>query len=248
MNQLEQDYPHITFVYMTGHLDGTGDSGNLHVMNNRIRSYCQSNNKVLFDFADIESYDPNGNYFLDRGADDECNYDAGNWAQEWCAANSSSYLCADVSYCAHSDSLNCNLNARAFWWMLARIAGWSGGSDTTPPSLSQGSPSGKLPAGTTDSSLSLTSNEPALCRYATEEGVDYQAMANTFSTTGSTTHQQRLSNLVDGHWYDFYVRCQDNQGNSNQEDFLINFSIARPNGIPNTAIVPSFLILLGDKR
>ncbi len=246
MNQLEQDYPHITFVYMTGHLDGTGESGNLHVMNNRIRSYCQTNNKVLFDFADIESYDPNGNYFLDGGADDECNYDGGNWAQEWCAANSSSELCTEVSDCQHSHSLNCNLKARAFWWMLARIAGWSGGSDTTPPALSQGQPSGELPAGTKNATLSLISNEPAVCRYATEGGGDYQAMNNTFSTTGTTTHQHSLSNLVDGRRYNFYVRCQDNQSNSNQEDFLINFSIARPGGMPSKAIVPPNFLLLGD--
>jgi len=126
MNQLEQNYPDITFVYMTGHLDGTGVEGNLNVRNNQIRAYCIANNKVLFDFADIESYDPDGNYFLDRGATDSCNYTGGNWADEWCAAHPGDPLCASCS-CAHSRALNCNLKARAFWWMLARLAGWDGG-------------------------------------------------------------------------------------------------------------------------
>jgi len=126
MNQLETDYPGVTFVYMTGHLDGTGVAGNLHVRNNQIRDYCIANNKVLFDFADIESYDPDGNYYLDRGADDNCNYDGGNWAIEWCAAHPGNSLC-DWCDCAHSQPLNCNLKARAFWWMLARLAGWDGG-------------------------------------------------------------------------------------------------------------------------
>jgi hypothetical protein len=131
MNALEGQYPSVTFVYMTGHLDGSGESGNLHIRNNQIRSYCQENNKVLFDFADIESYDPDGEYYLDLGADDNCDYNSGanNWAKEWCAANPGSVLCTDCGYsgcCAHSQPLNCNLKARAFWWMLARIAGWSG--------------------------------------------------------------------------------------------------------------------------
>ena len=126
MNQLEQDYPNITFVYMTGHLNGTGVAGNLNVRNNQIRDYCVAHNKVLFDFADIESYDPDGNYFLDQGADDGCDYAGGNWANEWCATHSSDPLCSSCS-CAHSEALNCNLKARAFWWMMARLVGWDGG-------------------------------------------------------------------------------------------------------------------------
>ncbi len=131
MNVLESEYPSVTFVYMTGHLDGTGESGNLHIRNEQIRNYCRENNKVLFDFADIESYDPDGRCYLNLWANDNCdyNYGANNWAQEWCAANVSSALCTDCGYtgcCAHSQPLNCNLKARAFWWMLARITGWEG--------------------------------------------------------------------------------------------------------------------------
>src|SRR5690606_14437501 len=85
MTNLERDFPGVTFVYMTGHLDGSGESGNLHRRNEQIRDYCVDNGKVLFDFADLESYDPDGNYFLDKAADDGCNYEkvngqAGNWA------------------------------------------------------------------------------------------------------------------------------------------------------------------------
>jgi uncharacterized repeat protein (TIGR01451 family) len=129
MSQLEEDYPDVTFVYMTGHLDGSGETGNLNVRNNQIRDYCIANNKVLFDFADIESYDPDGNYYLDRGADDNCDYDGGNWAVEWCVAHPGE--CSSCS-CAHSQSLNCDLKARAFWWMLARLAGWDGITEGGP--------------------------------------------------------------------------------------------------------------------
>ena len=131
MDQLETEYPDVTFVYMTGHLDGTGVSGDLNVNNNQIRDYCIANNKVLFDFADIESYDPDGNYYLDLAANDYCSYDSdgngtreSNWANEWCAAHPGE--CSSCS-CAHSRPLNCDLKAGAFWWMLARLAGWDGG-------------------------------------------------------------------------------------------------------------------------
>lgn len=134
MNNLEKDYPNVTFVYMTGHLDGGGESGNLNRMNSLIRNYANTNKKVLFDFAGIESYDPSGNYFLNKGADDGCNYSGGNWASEWCDKNSENSLCSYVE-CAHSESLNCNLKGRAFWWMAARLAGWNGSSNSSsvPP-------------------------------------------------------------------------------------------------------------------
>ena len=70
MNQLEYDYPHVKFVYMTGHLDGTGETGNLNVRNEQIRAFCRANGKILFDFADIESFDPDGHGYLDKGAND----------------------------------------------------------------------------------------------------------------------------------------------------------------------------------
>jgi hypothetical protein len=129
MNQLEIDYPGVTFIYMTGHLDGTGEGGNLHIRNNQIREFCRKNNKILFDFADIESYDPDGKYFLDKNANDGCYYDSdgngsldANWAVEWCSAHPGK--CSSCS-CAHSESLNCDLKGRAFWWMMARLAGWN---------------------------------------------------------------------------------------------------------------------------
>lgn len=131
MSGLEVDYPHVTFVYMTGHLNGTGETGNLYQRNNQIRNHCIANESVLFDFADIESYDPDGNYFRDKIANDNCDYDSdgngsreSNWADEWCAANPGQ--CPACNSCAHSRCLNCYLKGKAFWWIMARIAGWDG--------------------------------------------------------------------------------------------------------------------------
>ena len=127
MNKLESEYTDVKFVYMTGHLDGTGVSGNLNIRNEQIRNYCRLNNKILFDFADIESYDPDGNYYLDRGADDGCYYNDGsqNWAIDWQNSHRKGtdwYECSS----AHSEPLNANQKAYAAWWLWARLAGWDG--------------------------------------------------------------------------------------------------------------------------
>jgi hypothetical protein len=127
MTQLETEYPNVAFVYMTGHTDGSGLTGNLHLRNQQIRDYCEANKKILFDFEDIESYDPDGKYFGDKNVTDGCAYSGGNWATEWQNSHTQGvdwYQCSS----AHSQPLNANLKAYAAWWLWARLAGWNGGA------------------------------------------------------------------------------------------------------------------------
>ncbi len=123
MTQLELDYPNVTFVYMTGHADGSGDTGNLHLRNQQIRDYCIANDKVLFDFYDIECHDPDGDYFGDQFVDDECNYTGGNWGTEWQNAHTQDVDWYDC-YAPHTQPVNANQKGYACWWLWATLAGW----------------------------------------------------------------------------------------------------------------------------
>ncbi|MBI9098405.1 MAG: fibronectin type III domain-containing protein, partial [Spirochaetaceae bacterium] len=132
MEGLITDYTDITFIFMTGHLDGGGLNGLLHLANEHIREHCETNNRWLYDFEDIESYDPDGNYFGDKLVNDACEYDSdgngsldGNWATEWQDSHTRD---VDWYYCsaAHSEALNGNQKTYAAWWLWARLAGWDG--------------------------------------------------------------------------------------------------------------------------
>lgn len=96
--------------------------------------------------------------------------------------------------------------------------------DNTAPVRSAGSPSGTLSYGTSATSISLTTNETATCKYSTSSGTAYGAMTG-FSTTGGTSHTTSVSGLSDGNSYTYYVKCSDAQSNSNATDYSISFSI-----------------------
>lgn len=145
MDGLRADYPDVAFVYMTGHLNGTGDTGNLHARNNQIRNHVLATGGILFDFADIESYDPDcyENY-MPMLCTDNCDYDGdgngsreSNWAQDWIAAYPGAEyttIASNCGGCAHSQGLNCCQKGAATWWMLATIAGWDNPNADVPAS------------------------------------------------------------------------------------------------------------------
>ncbi len=125
MSMLETSYPDVVFVYMTGHVD-IWDDANQKKACQAIREYCAANNKVLYDFADIEHYDPDGNYY--EYVDDNCGVYTGagsgwydNWATNWQGTHTQNvdwYSCSS----AHSQPLNANQKAYAAWALWCAIA------------------------------------------------------------------------------------------------------------------------------
>ena len=141
MTQLEIDYPAVHFVYMTGHVNGCSTTGNLFLRNQQIRDYCLANNKTLYDFADIESWDPDGNYYGDKLVTDDCWYYSDgngssdrNWALDWQSTHVEGVDWYDCSS-AHSQPLNANRKAYAAWSLWTEIATerdlpkWRAGAD-----------------------------------------------------------------------------------------------------------------------
>jgi len=138
MDQLREDYPQVTFVYMTWRVAGYEEDSTPENWNDHIRQHCIDNDLVLYDFGDIERYDPDGNYYGDKRVNDDCSYDNeppydsgplnGNWAIEWQNTHVQDidwYNCNSP----HSQPLNANMKAYAIWWLWARLAGWNGQPD-----------------------------------------------------------------------------------------------------------------------
>ena len=104
-------------------------------------------------------------------------------------------------------------------------------TDTTAPTISSPLPSGEQTC-TSDPrtvSLQITTNENATCKYDTSD-TTYDLMANTFGTTGGTTHSQTSGDLDCDDSYTYYCRCADGSGNKNSSSTQISFSIAAAAG------------------
>ncbi len=226
MSALELAYPGVVFVYMTGHLD-YGNRANTNAANDSIRSFCRNNSKVLFDFADIESYSPDGTCYKESG-DDACDYyntdgdSIGNWAIEYQDSHTEGtdwYNCG----AQHSEPLNANRKAYAAWYMFASLAGWN---YVAPPLQVE-------PAG---SGINIKAYpNPASTELTVELGVQYSQVQriDIFSANGQRIKQiENLSAVNEGSIVSFTVsdlnpgiyllHCITDEGNRS-----LQFSVSR---------------------
>ena len=114
VSMLEDEFPNVTFVYMTGNANANGERGyNRYLRNNQMRQYCIENNRVLFDFADIDCW-----WFNPSTQEWEFgSYEYGGYTIPM------QHLQFQGDECGHASYESCIQKARAVWWMMAKLAG-----------------------------------------------------------------------------------------------------------------------------
>jgi hypothetical protein len=116
MTVLESEYPNVTFVYMTGNAQAEGAEGyNRNMRNTEIREYCENNNKLLFDFADLDCwwYNPSTSQW---------EHSVYSWQGVEVPVEHPQFHGDEAG---HTTIESCRQKGRALWWLLAEIAGWS---------------------------------------------------------------------------------------------------------------------------
>lgn len=112
----------------------------------------------------------------------------------------------------------------------------TGNVDTTedvPPVRFNGAPTGEISGTNLIVELSLETNELAVCRYSRTAGVDYHSMTEVFNSTGFLMHSEEVP-VATSSTNTYYVRCIDDEGNFNIDDYEITFiSLPAPTGTPN---------------
>ena len=109
MSSLEQAFPDKTFLWWTQPIRedwSTQQPGTCEAIqnyNNSVRTYARAHNKPLVDIADIESHDAAGNV-CQPGCETKCSPDYGDNA--------------------HPNPTLAIRVAKAYWWTMARLAGW----------------------------------------------------------------------------------------------------------------------------
>jgi hypothetical protein len=138
LEALEARHPGKVFIYHTSSLARAIGSQVSTDFNNQLRQYVRANNKILLDVAAIVSHAPDGNPCYDNrdgvpyviNGEVRENYpDDGLDLPAICQ-----HYTPEVNggHLGNPDVAKIRV-AKAFWILMARIAGWNPGTQTTPP-------------------------------------------------------------------------------------------------------------------
>lgn len=107
--------PDVRFIYMTGNAQATGSSGARRYANNElIRDWVKnSDNRILFDFADLDAWRFNGSAWEQNTYD----YNGDDIPVE--------HLLFNGNQAGHTTNESCEQKGKAVWVMMADIAGVS---------------------------------------------------------------------------------------------------------------------------
>jgi hypothetical protein len=125
----------VTFVFMTGHANGNANTGagNPREQAKLITDYCTAHGYFCIDYYSIDSHAMNDTYYEDVNDNAESDSYGGNFYQDWQAThtlgvdwyNNRTSPGGTVAYGEHTTQhITSNRKAFAFWWVLARIAGY----------------------------------------------------------------------------------------------------------------------------
>ncbi|MDB9944394.1 dockerin type I domain-containing protein, partial [bacterium] len=105
-------------------------------------------------------------------------------------------------------------------------------TETIPPFRFNGAPTGTISGTSLVVEFSLETNEFAQCRYGSTPDTSYFSIGNQFSTVYTTIHSAEIA-VATSTTYTFYIRCIDDEGNRNPDDYVITFDVPEyPEGIP----------------
>jgi hypothetical protein len=116
--------------------------------------------------------------------------------------------------------------------------------DTTeeiPPLRFGGAPTGTVSGTTLNVELSLETDEFAQCRFSETASTTYAAMTQSFDSSGLIIHSVvvGITPASTTQLVTFFVRCADDEGNENIDDYLIQFQLPpAPTGTPNVDAEP----------
>jgi hypothetical protein len=127
----------VTFIFMTGHANPGNNVGEGNPKNQAdlITEFCKENRKFCLDYYSIDTHDLDDNYWEDAGDNGNSEAYGGNFYIDWQNAHSvgDGYYEnlnspeGSVTFGQHNTQhITANRKAFAMWWILARIAGWSG--------------------------------------------------------------------------------------------------------------------------
>lgn len=98
--------------------------------------------------------------------------------------------------------------------------------DLDLPVRYNGLPEEELPGDTEKATISLDTDIFAICRFATEPGVEYHDMPYSFGNSYRRLHSYVINYLESEQEYTFYVRCMNTMEDYNFDDYEISFSVA----------------------